>query len=858
MKILEVWLKNLNSLRGEWHIDLSHGPYVTDGIFAITGPTGAGKTTIFDAICLALYARTPRLGGITQSSNEIMSKHTKDCYARVSLEARGKKYLCTWKQHISSNGNLQPAKHTISELPSGTVLQESVKNITGMDFKQFTQAVMLEQGRFDAFLNAKPGERSQILETLTGTEIYGEISTAVYERTGDEAKKLAELQTEIDAKKPHDDFGSEEEIMRMLEEKRREYSALDAEHHNLKEAVDWLKNIEKLERSLEQIRESISQQQKRADLFASDRRKLEAALRAGDLRTEHTALKAKREQFTTTQARHSKYSRQIEQNTAALTEIDTQTLPHFQAELERRTRNIKESPEIIHTRALALMNRYIDIRKKGAVIAKEESQAQRAAAIAQAAFNSANDAYNECLKRHEEIVLASARQNLKPGEPCPVCGSREHPGIVHADTGGHSGMSAADLEAANKKLRAAHSQYTAAMTVLSQCTKAKTDNAQEAAEAREAVLAVIEPLGIFDAGTRDCGQILSRLNGWLNEVRSLIAKVNELTQKRDRFSAEINTMQKSVAEDGALLETMTGTLENMEADFRAHLTEKGFTDENSFIASLIHPAELSRLQDEAKRIDDGMRELLAVQADRTERLTSERAKGLTAETLETLTPKYSEQEKQLEILRKSVYAYEHALKERADIAAELQVLEERKAKQKAVYDNWAALNELIGQKDGGKFRKFAQRITLDMMTAGANIQLQRMSGRYSLTVKPGENKDLELCVIDSEQAGEVRPTENLSGGERFLVSLALALGLSQISGSRARVDSLFLDEGFGSLDEDSLNTALEALGEIRREGRMIGIISHVSALRERIAAQIKVIPKHEGASILEGPGCSRM
>ena len=88
------------------------------------------------------------------------------------------------------------------------------------------------------------------------------------------------------------------------------------------------------------------------------------------------------------------------------------------------------------------------------------------------------------------------------------------------------------------------------------------------------------------------------------------------------------------------------------------------------------------------------------------------------------------------------------------------------------------------------------------------------------------------------------------------MSLALALGLSQISGSKARVDSLFLDEGFGSLDEESLNTALEALGEVRREGRMIGVISHVAALRERIAAQIQVIPKNEGVSILKGPGCS--
>ena len=143
-----------------------------------------------------------------------------------------------------------------------------------------------------------------------------------------------------------------------------------------------------------------------------------------------------------------------------------------------------------------------------------------------------------------------------------------------------------------------------------------------------------------------------------------------------------------------------------------------------------------------------------------------------------------------------------------------------------------------------------------MMIALANKQLKRMSGRYMLIAAQGDEY-LALSVIDNEQGGEVRPTANLSGGESFIVSLALALGLSQISSSRVRVDSLFLDEGFGALDDDTLNTALEALGEVRREGRMIGIISHVGALRERIAAQIQVIPASDGVSVIEGPGCCR-
>ena len=170
-------------------------------------------------------------------------------------------------------------------------------------------------------------------------------------------------------------------------------------------------------------------------------------------------------------------------------------------------------------------------------------------------------------------------------------------------------------------------------------------------------------------------------------------------------------------------------------------------------------------------------------------------------------------------------------------------------------ENWTMLDKLIGSLNGDKFRVYAQKVTLALVVDNANKYLKRMNGRYTLILTPDSN-DLELSVRDSEQAGEVRPTANLSGGEKFIVSLALALGLSQISGSKAQVDSLFIDEGFGSLDDEALNSALEALGEIKRDGRMIGIISHVSGISERIPVQIHVIRKSEGKSIIEGPGCS--
>lgn len=159
---------------------------------------------------------------------------------------------------------------------------------------------------------------------------------------------------------------------------------------------------------------------------------------------------------------------------------------------------------------------------------------------------------------------------------------------------------------------------------------------------------------------------------------------------------------------------------------------------------------------------------------------------------------------------------------------------------------------MIGSTDGKKFHNIAQGLIFEMMIAYANRQLRKMIDRYLLVHDP--SLPLELNVIDNYQAGEIRSTKNLSGGESFIVSLALALGLSHMASRNVRVDSLFLDEGFGTLDEDALETALETLASLQQDGKLIGVISHVTALKERIGTQIQVIPETGGRSTLSGPG----
>ena len=165
---------------------------------------------------------------------------------------------------------------------------------------------------------------------------------------------------------------------------------------------------------------------------------------------------------------------------------------------------------------------------------------------------------------------------------------------------------------------------------------------------------------------------------------------------------------------------------------------------------------------------------------------------------------------------------------------------------------WQRLNGLIGSADGKKFRRFAQGLSLDVLIRHANWHLQRLSDRYQLARREGEELGLE--IVDLFQASVTRPMSSLSGGESFIASLALALGLSDLAGRNVQIDSLFIDEGFGSLDGDTLDEAISALEALRLREKTVGVISHIELLKERISTQVVVGLDHGGRGRIEVVG----
>ncbi len=297
MKILSVRLENLNSLRGKHFIDFTD-PAFASGLFAITGPTGAGKSTVLDAICLALFHRTPRQDNVSQGQNELMSTGLGECSAEVEFATGGKGYRATWTQHRSrktADGALQPPKASLSDL-DGNLLTEragqtelAISTVLGLSFDQFSRSVLLAQGGFDAFLKARDNERAELLEKLTGTEVYGEISKAVHERNREQAEGLRLLR----GQQGNITLMGEEElalVQTALEEAQTAHASLEVQRKGADVALQWLKALEGLVASVERAVADLAQVEQESQVAQPQLGVLALGEKAEPFRSAHEGL----------------------------------------------------------------------------------------------------------------------------------------------------------------------------------------------------------------------------------------------------------------------------------------------------------------------------------------------------------------------------------------------------------------------------------------------------------------------------------------------------------------------------------------------------------------------------------------
>ena len=976
MRIHTIRLANLNALTGTWEIDLDHPAYA-DNIYALTGPTGAGKTTILDAISLALYGRTPRLERIGKSGNEIMSRHRGACHAEITFSTRAGRYRSHWSQHRArrkAGGELQNPKHELADAESGELLATGLKDVataierlTGMDYQRFTRAMLLAQGDFAAFLRAAPDERAPLLEQITGTEIYSRISIAVHNRLRAALEQQRQLAAETAGITPLD-AATHAALTQKTVALQEQLTALATRQQQTSAALTRAQNIAGLIAERATLADQQTAHQAALARFAPERERLAAAQRAA--------------QFDADYARLDTLRRAQQQDRTTLATLDAQAPTHTAA-LKTAKQNLAAASARVHTekqRLAAAQPVWQQTRAHDHTLRHQREQlahyeksaaahaaAQSALAAAQnratAARQHAENAARTCtqaenaltahlagrllreyraekdnilreLAYHQRIAdLEQQRAHLHDGEPCPLCGATAHP-YAHELPAKPDDLTTrlAALDAHIARAETLETAYQAAQTALTRArdqqnqaenhvalAAEKAHNTAVHAEqhaalqdahaqtlaARQALLADRDP----DAEEARQQQTLTATETAADSARSayqkaetaatanqqqrdllrtrLAAQQNTLNQQEQHFIAALKMHSETAApspagrspqrgRDGEGVDetpcTATNTITDETADtplprggglgwgqqaMRAATNETiTFPNEAAWQAARLPAAARETLARQAAALDQRTLTLQTQQQDRTARLAALTAQSADDPDPATLQARHDADEHIRQQHQQTLAEHHHRLAEHDRAVARLAAQQHAMERQEAETRRWQNLHELIGAADGKKYRNYAQSLTFASVIAQANRQLAQLNDRYLLTADPA--RPLELNIIDNYQGGETRSAKNLSGGESFIVSLALALGLAQMSGENMQIDTLFLDEGFGTLDEETLDSALETLSQLRTHGKHIGIISHVAALTERIATRIQITPQNGGNSTISGPGCRRV
>lgn len=891
MKPLYMTLCGWGPYRDKQELDFTQ---VSDrGLFLITGDTGAGKTTVFDAVMYALYGD---LSGERREKNTVRSDFADantPTYVELLLEHRGERYRLLrnpeyFRPKKRRNGSEELTKEkekAVLTLPDGSVAEgvqevnRRVKELLGLDARQFKQISMIAQGEFSRLLLAPTREKTRIFRELFGTEIYERFGAELRAQSGGLYQEMSKYRHKMEEdvstlllpEKAFEELTAGEDIHfeSVLCYLKERLQAEKGEKHKL------AKRLVKVEGRLERIRQEQAkverdnqflqekcQAQKAWEELLGQREKMEAVQRL----TEGAERAGRVEGAYLTWKKAVADQRESEQAKAAL-----------QAELDGLLAELAKVREIYTNRQILagiLANRQellenmrflmaAETEKKTleetlGILQKEYTAQEREAAERRAAYENGLLSY-----RHAAVGIAA--RLVKEGQPCPVCGSLEHPHIAEA-------AEAVPDEKALQKLQKTARKAEAELTALfGRTASGKTElvNAEKRAEELHSTCNEIR-LAV-DKKQRDCDAVLL---GWLGlaadmpradvlqkpvsmeqERRGLKAaeeKLAEAVADYQELEWKITAKKEALAACQALAEKQKKEAEALCGGLRDALLKNGFSGMPAFEEARLPEEELAGLR---RQVTDYQARCRSA-GDRKRR-AEENAQGIVEKPEGTLLQKRQECEAEREELLAGEKENHLLLNQ---ISRVVFSLEEKLEKTAELAQTYGILKDLDNLASGNNARRliFEQYVLagyFEEILRAANRRLITMSdGRYELyrveAVEDGRSKDsLDIRVLDY-YTGKYRSVRTLSGGETFKASLALALGLSDVIQEQSGgilVDCLFVDEGFGALDEESLEQACAILRSLVNGSRMVGIISHVAELKEQIDRQVIVEKTNQGS-----------
>lgn len=1021
MKILAIRGKNLASLEGEFDIDFTEEPLSSSGIFAITGQTGAGKSTILDALCLALFDNAPRLNKaeasvnvydvddktITQKdSRNILRRGAAEGYAEVDFIAlNGDKYRSRWsvrRARGKADGALQATSIKLDNLTTNSEGQGTKSNLLtqiveaiGLTFDQFTRAVLLAQGDFANFLKAKSSEKAELLEKLTGTEIYSKISVSIYQNTV-EAKQSLDLilQRMKDVK-----LLSEEEHSSLTQEKQlqsNELIPLKNITNVIGKKLDWIQQKEQFEKDVLQAQTELAQIQDVVKISSYRYEYMNMVEKSLEIRDYYLDLENRKSKQTVLLTDVSVGDEQLKvfgQHMKAADDVlfiavnnlkknendynclksdfskakDLDSKIKFSAD---KAIEIKNDLDVLRSKSndyecviselrklntaarqnkIDLVKWFLDHDNYSIIISKidlitnlidsantdhklkkdsEISLSNSRALLVTHCEQLANlEVENERLNMLLPSEIMNLRQRLVEGEACVVCGSKYHPFRENIEQ--QQKIKEDELEASKTKVLSAitklkeqidqsnkaiteyetytknfdlqfNNSYAALKELLAPISdwesKFKTnslvkellevstlwnenkkkqeantltlENSSVKIEAEEKTRSVIlesieqkekvyrATIELHDQEKEQRKQILGGKsveeveNYYLKQIELQSKKVEEHKLAKDKIAVASSALQGKLEQQRKEIKANEEELIRLEAKIKEWLDDKTHQISAELLKELIaRPREW--INQEKEYLSDLKNKELSIRAILTERQTRSLKhlesdnKLESEETKENLESRQLLVSEQIELISKRLSEVDLLLLAHDQACEQIKLFEKELKNKTELHENWSKLNDLLGSANGNKFKTIAQGYTLDVLLSYANKHLEELTQRYSLQKI---SDTLALQVVDNDMLGEVRSVHSLSGGESFLISLALALGLSSLSSNRMKIESLFIDEGFGALDIDTLSIAMDALDNLQTQGRKIGVVSHVEEMKERITTQIQVLKSANGRS----------
>jgi len=924
MKPLKLTMSAFGSYAGKNVIDFTGQQ---QGIFLITGDTGAGKTTIFDAITYALYNQT---SGGERNGNMMRSQYAQpetETYVELEFLYRGQTYRVRRNPDYKitktlKNGKIREQKvpHSVElTLPDGTVFPEKknatdakIIEILGLTADQFSQIVMIAQGDFLKLLYTKSDERKMIFSKLFRTDIYWKIQENLRRKSMEMDERIQENDRAFEQEKsriiplPESEELPLDELVERLRERLKdalkEQNLRRANVEELNKKITKYEEINKLFRSLEKIRQTGKELEVRQAESKERRQQIENARKADKVlvaeqqnlrqqqEVEQSAqaiakmtetLANNQEMFETlktqqqeAEAKQKREAADIQKKMLAL----EQSFPSYEAlqnarSEEQQAKKVwedleKTSEESFHKKEAGIAALKEQQKRQEQVVEQTKKNWEQTSLSASESAKHYEHMYEAFLKEQAGILA----ENLSAGCPCPVCGS-----TVHPDPAKLSDHAVTELEVEQaKKTRAAAEEKRDLAYAAFEAEKTEKQKLAQAVEKEEADFVLAQT--IAKQQRKEAEQNYVSLQKIAEQIReklvypslaeakkqyaamqkALAAAEQEIERKRQKVSelAEaMNTLKGQKLAEEENQKTAKKLAAKTEKEYAKLLEKSGFVSEETYHLAILPERSRSKLEREEKEYES---QCLRQQSE--QKLLEKQVSGKTYTDTTELNEQLKAEKQALKEAEKTYMELHTAYENDRSVLQNCAVYLEKGKKLESEDQVIKSLSKTANGRLSGSakidFETYIQRQYFKQIIHEANKRLLTMSNhQFILKLKEEANtgrktnEGLDLSVYSLVTDSE-RDVKTLSGGESFLAALAMALGLSDIverSAGAIHPDMMFIDEGFGSLDAQSRQQAIEVLGELAGDSRMVGIISHVTELKEQIDRKLVVSRTDKGS-----------